>query len=128
MDVYIVTAGGYADYRVIGVFSTEEKARVHIENGGIYQAEIELYELDPPSAWRNITSVCMRRDGSSFNIFTERTYEPETGHRFFQHIHGAPGVRALSAQVEADSEAEAIRMVDEIRLRLIATGEWPPEG
>ena len=31
--VYIVTAGGYADYRIVAVFSTEELAKVHIEKG-----------------------------------------------------------------------------------------------
>ena len=45
--VYIVTAGGYADYRVVAVFSTEELAKVHIEKGQLRRACIERYDLDP---------------------------------------------------------------------------------
>ena len=47
--VYIVTAGGYADYRIVAVFSTEELSRVHIEKGQLARACIERYDLDPPS-------------------------------------------------------------------------------
>ena len=73
--VYIVTAGGYADYRIVAVFSTEELAKVRIEKGQLERACIERYDLDPPSEWRSITNVCMRHDGSTFNISTELVYE-----------------------------------------------------
>ena len=81
--VYIVTAGGYADYRIVAVFSTEELAKVHIEKGQLERACIERYDLDPPSEWRSITNVCMRHDGSTFNISTELVYEQGPGYHFF---------------------------------------------
>ena len=34
----------------------------------------------------------------------------------------------LSAQIATDSEAEAVKQTDSIRLGLIAAGEWPQEG
>ena len=57
--VYIVTAGGYADYRIVAVFSTEELARVHIEEGKLVRACIERYDLDPlANGEASPTSVC----------------------------------------------------------------------
>ena len=88
--VYIVTAGGYADYRIVAVFSTEELAKVHIEKGQLERACIERYDLDPPSEWRSITNVCMRHDGSTFNISTELVYEQGPGYHFFR---AAPTMR-----------------------------------
>ena len=125
--VYIVTAGGYADYRIVAVFSTEEFAKVHIEKGQLERACIERYDLDPPSEWRSITNVCMRHDGSTFNISTELVYEQGPGYHFFRAAP-APCATALAAQIATDSEAEAIKQTDAIRLRLIADGEWPPVG
>ena len=57
--VYIVTAGGYADYRIVAVFSTEELAKVHIEKGQLERACVERYDLDPQANGEaSPTSVC----------------------------------------------------------------------
>lgn len=43
MIIYVVTDGSYSDYRIKGVFSTEENAQKFIKHVG---GEIEEWELD----------------------------------------------------------------------------------
>lgn len=50
MKIYLLTAGSYEDYRVLGVFSSREKANTeairHIKFPQ-YEADIEEFDLDP---------------------------------------------------------------------------------
>ena len=63
--IYILTSGEYSDYRIVGAFSTEEKANAAIEFFGYeeHDCQVEEFEIDaspdspfapPPgmNAWR----------------------------------------------------------------------------
>ena len=45
--VYIVTDGDYSDYRIVAVFSTEEKAKEYIQTTGEGDDYVEV-EVDVP--------------------------------------------------------------------------------
>lgn len=138
--IYAVTSGSYSDYRVVALFSTREKAQDYKDTvlKNEYDSGIEEYQLDPDTTdllrrgyavWR----VIMLRDGS-----TERVYRPDNGR---YDVEDAPSFHiwkrteasayigkgipdALAASVWAKSEKAAIKITNEKRAQMIASGEW----
>lgn len=139
--IYAVTAGSYSDYRIIGIFSTRERANDFIKYApdNSYN-EIEEYELDSLDAvtsmikrgysvWR----VLMLRDGTVEEIKrcgTERYQVKNAEHHAiwkrtkadFYKDKGVPDV--LQSYVWAKTEKQAIKIVNEKRARMIASGEF----
>lgn len=140
--IYAVTSGSYSDYRVAALFSTRERAQDYKDTvlKDEYDSGIEEYLLDPDTTdllrrgyavWR----VTMLRDGSTERV--DRTdnshYDVEGAPRF--HIwertkapayigKGIPD--ALNASVWAKSEKAAVKITNERRAQMIASGEWKP--
>lgn len=139
--IYAVSRGSYSDYRIVALFSTKAKAQGYIaavKFDSYDDAEIEEFQLDPDTAdllqrgysvWR----VVMLRDGSTERV--DRTdnsqYDVEDAPTF--HIwertkavayigKGIPD--ALVASVWAKSEKAAVKIANEKRAQMIASGEW----
>lgn len=136
--VYIVTHGSYSDYKVYGVFSTEDKAEEFRVAFGF--DDVEEYALDPPQGTyakqgRRAYQVVMLKDGS-----TERVGDATlSGRAIALGPTSATLSRdsslevALSVLTWATDEGHAVKIANEIRTRILAEGRWPcgrdtPEG
>jgi hypothetical protein len=111
--IYVVTEGQYSDYRIVGVYSTREKAEAIREQLG--SGRIEPYPLDDEpvdSAWR----VEISRDGR-FAVAD-------------RYLGDDPALGGISRgyyawfKVRANDEQQAIKAANERRAFLIASGIW----
>lgn len=136
--IYAVNAGSYSDYRVIALFSTESLAREFMAAvpDGDYN-EIEEYELNPNTAdlirrGYSIWDVHMLRDGDTERVTrnTPDLYDVRNiGHRIWRRTQapaykgkGIPDI--LTSTVWAKNETQAVKIVNEHRAQMIASGEW----
>jgi hypothetical protein len=139
--VWIIEQGSYSDYRVVGIFSTEQKAQQvcdWINSRQTYgdKAEVTWRCLDPAiellnsglSQWR----VQMLRDGSTERVEQQDdTYDLEGSAHIWDRPRapfyaGKGGVQAaLVAKVWARDSDHAIKIANERRVQMIASGEWP---
>lgn len=133
--IYAVNSGRYRDYRVVALFSTPERAQEFMAAvpDSDYN-DVEEFDLNPDTAdlikrgyspW----SVHMLRDGN-----TERVEQLElglygVGHRIWRRTQapayqgrGIPDI--LTSTVWAKGENQAVKIVNEHRARMIASGEW----
>lgn len=137
--IFAVTSGCYSDYHVCALFSSREKAEAFKSAVPDYDYnDIEEYELDPPTAdllrrgysvWNvhmlkdGTTERADRTDNSSYNVGeagTHRIWE-RTKARAYRG-KGIPDI--LTAMVWAKTQEQAIKIVNEKRTQMIATGEW----
>lgn len=138
--VWVIEQGSYSDYRVVGVFSSEANAKllaVAINSAEhVYaRAEVAEWSLDPAvSELRQghaLHCVLMRRDGT-----VERVNRKDiSGYEISGDVHiwersKAPAYKgqgiedALDATVWAKDEDHAVKIANEHRTRMIASGEW----
>lgn len=138
--VYIVTAGSYSDYRILACFSSRYRAKQYLENYRKMGAcasdgiEIETHNLNVPNEWGYVTSVNMCKDGSLYKVRwhpdpvrTNWVYAPRSGHKFYQGKNPNPALAEctyLSSTVVTDDHERAIKVTNELRTQLIASGEW----
>jgi len=119
MKVYLVTKGSYSDYRVCCVCSTMEKAEYARR---LYVADdIETEELDglpehPHGMLRY--AVTMDRDGNS-TCQTESLYYT-TDDEWRPYGNGTH----VSFHMWASDKTHAVKIANERRAVLIATGQW----
>ena len=124
-QVYMVTSGTYSDYRVNGVFSTEEKARAYMEKMETYAARIEIRTLDEDDLIHAYTEVVMNRNGDVWRTGTEHwAYTLPVGKPHF--IDGfVDDISLLVNTVETDSVERAVKVTNELRSRILAESLWP---
>lgn len=136
--IYAVNSGSYSDYRVVALFSTPERAQEFMAAvpDSDYN-DVEEFELNPDTAdlikrGYSLWLVYMLRDGN-----TERVKQLElslygvddVGHRIWRRTQ-APAYKGrgipdcLTSTVWAKSEEAAVKIVNEYRARMIASGEW----
>jgi len=127
-NVYVVTHGSYSDYIIEAVFSTREKAE---RFQGERECEIEEWELDPevydfPPGHQRYC-VTMRKDGASE---VQKDWEPTptlslstTASLRRDYISLRSGVY-VSVLCVAKDEQHAVKIANEQRAGLIASGEW----
>jgi hypothetical protein len=126
-----VERGEYSDYRVVGVFSTEANARLVADalNGGdrFYAATVREWPLDPMvaelNAGRRKFKVWMYRDGSTPAVDLEDVDEEEKSVLVTTTVSGV----MLYGLVWATDEKHAVKIVNERRVQLIASDEWPAD-
>lgn len=142
--VWVVEQGKYSDYHVVGVFSSKEYAQQiadllnrQRDADRSYSATIAEWPLDPAvhelQQGMSRYLVHMLEDG------TVERCEPwdvtESGYGLAGDVeiwrrHNAPAYRGknvgdvLQVEVWATDETHAIKITNEHRTRLIATGEW----
>ena len=137
LKVYLVTQGDYSDYHVEAVFSTKGKAQAWIDSSRKWSCVIEEWELDNAVEWGYVTFVIMKRDGAlwghSESVLPRWARLPPHPYHLFPHA--GEGCYLLQNWVFTGKEkgpvashcARALKVTNELRVRLIATDEWPDE-
>ena len=133
--IFAVNSGHYSDYSVDALFSTRKKAEefMAIVACGDYN-EIEEYEIDPPSADKlkrgySVWMVLMLKDGNTERVEAtdNDSYDvASVGHYIWKRSENKfkPMLDCLSAHVWAKTEKQAIKITNEKRTQMIASGEW----
>lgn len=138
--LWVVEQGEYSDYRVVGIFSSEENAQRIADainkTRGHNDATVSRWLLDPgiDELRQGFTPflVDMREDGT-----VERSEQWEiSGYELAGYAHmwrraKAPAYKGnpdkpdiLQTLVWARDQVHAIKITNEHRLRMIASGEW----
>lgn len=135
--LWLVSRGEYSDYGVVGVFSTQEKAKEYClnHNGDDEKAlcygdsyRVETVELDPTlQTMKTLMQVIMRRNGEIDSIGKRRSEVDE----YFRpgpsyYCHGSLDFNELCLQwyVDTEDEERAIKVVVEKRAEILAAGIW----
>jgi len=114
--IYVVTTGQYSDYRIRGVFGTEEQAEVFRQqrlkaNPRDDDARIELYHLDAPERDREgVQLYCVHVDGEGkiTEMHTDYSEYRELGHAYAWGLSGYEQAAAASYR-GFDAAAKAAR-------------------
>ena len=124
MKVYVVTDGDYSDYHICGVYSTKELAEhgKALFSGRYGAAGVEEYELDDDKGvpfgmlpW----GVRMGRDGEA----REAERESADGQPLKEWAPYGDD-ETVYFEMFATDEQHAIKIANERRAGLIASGEW----
>ena len=133
--VYVVTSGEYSEYGIEALFSSEEKAREFMrllpKSDPEYNA-IDEYVLDPDVVdhvrkGRSLWGITMSRDGSVMGAYKKDpdcwdTYgPPEIAER---RMGGQALEKVLRVMAWAKTEKQAVKIANDKRAQLIATGAW----
>ena len=140
--VFILTAGEYSDYRIVGVFSTPERAAKHakgVERGEWWHdiCKVEVHPLDPQvlpvPASASLYTVKMLRNGDTTNVKrwnnrptgcdSEELNEVCLEHRMDRSV--SPTV--LKVTRWARDRAHVVKIANDLRIQLVASGAWPEE-
>jgi hypothetical protein len=125
--VYVLTSGSYSDKANAGVFSSKENAEEFIRAyPRIDWNELEEYELD--TMLRRIRrgiiiyTVRMERDGKVTEVMPDPIpWSPVNS----AYVLSYPsGYRILTGWIEAKDEKHAVKIVNDKRAQMIASGEW----
>lgn len=137
--VWAVEQGSYSDYHVVGVYSQREyaekiAAKINAVGGyGYGDATVAEWPLDPGlealahgmDAW----FLRMNRDGETVYISCygwDKDFLDVGPLKIYPGRPNKPGPR-LQGTVWARDAKHAIKIVNEKRLAMIASGEWPEE-
>lgn len=129
MNVYLVTAGSYSDYCVLGVYSTPElaadaKLQFNTDN------DVETFELDvvpdhPPGLFHY--NVYMDRNGDTVTDgtrwFPAQVERVAVNSAYAEWCPYGDG-RTVRFAVWATDAVHAVKIANERRVQLIASGEW----
>lgn len=136
-SVYIVEQGIYSDYRVVGIYSTQENADYIAEkmnaSESYDQAIVKERPLDPAveqmRAGLSNYTVQMFKDGTVKQSWTNTSgdiFAPDYLEEVdMETINGtARGPNYLQASVWATDDKHAIKMTNDHRIQLLALGRW----
>ena len=115
--IYVVTSGEYSDYGIDGMYSTLEKAT---EAAGRIRGRVEWYALDDSDDAYGPWAVEIQKNGDGAHA--ERAQEPEAPSVIIR------GRKSMVLTVMVRTEAQAIKVANERRAFLIASGIWSDEG
>lgn len=118
--IYLVTDGEYSDYRVLGVYSTEEKAEA-ARNLWVAENAIEEYELDamsetPPGLFPFEVSMDAQGNTKNTRRVSVEFFKPEN-RPYGDDVH-------VDFRVWATDQEHAIKIANEHRTQLIAMNQW----
>lgn len=136
--VFAISTGSYSNYSVRAIFTTKAKAEEFMKYIPDDYNEIAEWDLDPAEAelirkgyspW----SVLMLRDGTTestnrldIDCYTVTSCSSRIWERTKAEFYKGKKIQdCLQAQVMAKSEAGAVKIANEIRTQMIATGQWP---
>lgn len=130
--VYIVTEGSYSDYHIIAVFDSAKKAQdfidAYVPGGEIEKFELNPCELELREGWKYYC-VEMERDGSA-HVRTDGALDyikeamQNESNLVLRHSGNNVFRTALETYCLAKDEQHAIKIANERRAQLIASGEW----
>lgn len=144
MEVHMVSIGVYSDYRVLGVFSTQEKAEQYIEtykaiSRGYYDepfldAVLEVDKLD------ELNAIVQQEQGKlPFTVYMHRNGDCDVSAADMEYFSLAfhdtnelyplrnSRCRRLVCDVWAKDKEGAAKIANERRLAMIMNGAWPEE-
>jgi len=144
MKIYIITQGEYSDYGIRAVFTIPEKAQRYKQKHG---GNIEEYDsdLDDPDKNKRIFYVEMKKDGDVIDSgeflgeeFDDHNHEYSLNWFFYilpdeeksvqektpQELYEGIKFGGFKVFLESDSEKRAIKVVGELRAKLLASGLW----
>jgi hypothetical protein len=142
-SIWVVEQGAYSDYRVVGVFSSHENAQ-HVADAinkasSYNEATVAEWPLDPAvhELRQGFTPflVVMREDGTAERCERQDVsgYELAGSVEMWRRTQ-APAYRGnpdkpdvLKALVWAKDGRHAVKIANEHRTRMIASGEWTAE-
>jgi len=126
--IYLVTAGSYSDYRVMGAYSTPEKAQAYIDYRELDEdddADIEEYELDPVDTAKKYINVHMDINGNvgEHNYFNIIFKEPGEVTETINVLENASGYNVYRQKycfdtwVQTDDKTRAVKVASERLMR-----------
>lgn len=126
--LYAVSRGSYSDYGVVAIFDDKEKAESFRNWASAFDnninTDLEEFELNPCTvAIRKgfkLFLVDMSRDGNAPRVEEWPYYQPQT----IELKQYTRGPRILQGIVYAKDGPHAVKIVNEKRAQLIASGEW----
>jgi hypothetical protein len=137
--IWVIERGSYSDYRVVGVYSTKKRAELvlkELHKGEWYtDATIAEWPLDPGfeelnaglTQWR----VLMLKDGTveRADHYEMASYDIEGKCHVWERskapAYKGQGIQdALDATVWAKDKKHAVKVTNERRTQMIATGKW----
>ena len=129
MQVYLVTDGDYSDYRVLGVFSTMERAIRYKELYAVTN-DIAVFALDPthpPVAVEGMLpwSVVICKDGTVSQLNRCAVTEAPTRARWMPAQLWTIDEYGLFVYCWARDAAHAVKISGEIRAQVLAHQSWP---
>ena len=125
VKAYIVTDGDYSDYHIVGVYSTEEQAE---------QARLN-FNADSVETWELDSDICdhggllrydvvMDRDGNTTSISRESNRDkPSRDWQPYGRRHKGEEY-LMFFPVWANNEEHAVKIANERRAQLVASGQW----
>ena len=140
--IYVVNAGTYSDYRIVALFSTRDRAEEFMSTVPVGSHDddfndIEEYDLDPNTAelikhGYSLWSVEMLADGTAElvkRIDAGVNSIARVGHEIHRRTlipyYRNKGLQdCLSSVVLAKTEKQAVKIVNERRVQMIASGDW----
>lgn len=132
--IYIITAGKYSDYHIVGVAESKEVADELLSKyNGLESPSIEEYKINSKNDIleiqnKNYYIVRMDREGNSDSeewegCYTDIDKEIELSYLGrFSKIH--PNTPAMIMYVWANNLTHAVKIANEKRVQMIASGLW----
>ena len=126
--LFMLTQGSYSDYHVCGIYSTQELAgRASVlfgdDNNDVKEIELDEIPEAPPNLIR--FQVEMGRNGEAPWL---RRVAAVTGHGapYFYERSFSPNknLQVAVVCVWAEDPTHAIKIVNEKRIQMVASGEW----
>lgn len=137
--VWVIEQGSYSDYRVVGVFTSKAEGKIVLDainaTDDYDKAELSEWPLNPAvdELRKGYAQyfVQMQEDGTTDRCEKRdlSTYELSGSVRMWRRSQ-APAYKGqglkdvLHATIWAEDETHAVKIVNEHRTRMIATGEW----
>jgi hypothetical protein len=125
MKIYIVTSGEYSDYGIVGCFDKKETAQAYIDavkKDMWSHYAIEEYELNNTFSKQPKWFIRMTKAGDTTEIeslgIVGLDHESQMGFDYFDN---------LIAYMGADTEAGAVKILNERRAFLITNNRWGRE-
>jgi hypothetical protein len=126
--VWLVTNGEYSDFHVVGIFSSKENAELVVKTCG---GDVEETPIDPFIEELNqglfLFWVSMWRDGEAQSVYQESVDGEPVSPKVVEHfgIRADGGGSRLNGNVWAKDKEHAVKIFNEKRAQMIASGEWP---
>ena len=127
MKVYVVTSGDYSDYHVERIFTTQKLAQAFTDEHRLNE-DVEEYEINDTAPKLVVDFVVrMFRDGTVECSWPNREWDdrPVTPDQpIVQPGRTAKNPLGMCFFVRTDDKNRAIKVANERRAQLIASGKW----
>jgi len=121
--IYIITDGEYSDYSILGATTDKEVADKFAEKWDARIEEFDTLRMDDfiYIQDKKIYKILMDRHGNSESGYSYRKEDFKTEWYFWR---GKNGLLKISVICWAHDNEHAVKISNEIRTQLIASGEW----